>query len=214
MEGNVFNRMLKTILKGVLVVSPLIIIVFVISLLFNLITEVLDPISFIISGERNPAFVLRFISLIIMLILLYLVGVFINTRTGKYYWHQFENKYLSIIPLYNPVKETIQQFTGQKDMPFKHVVLVDIFGSGTRMTGFVTQVTKNQYYTVFVPTAPNPMNGNIYHVPRELVQFVDVSPERAMRSIISLGAGSDRVMAEMKENPFPPTDTPKLFEEE
>lgn len=75
-------------------------------------------------------------------------------------------------------------------MPFSQVVLVDAYNTGVLLTGFITETVSKEIYTVFVPTAPNPMNGNIYHVPASQLRFLDIEPEKAMRSIVGMGTGS------------------------
>lgn len=80
-------------------------------------------------------------------------------------------------------------------MPFRQVVLVDAYNTGVLLTGFVTETAAEGIYTVFVPTAPNPMNGNIYHVPVSQLRFLDIEPEKAMRSIVGMGTGSSILFA-------------------
>src|SRR5699024_4442080 len=98
--------------------------------------------------------------------------------------------FLYQIPLYSTFRETIRQFTGAKELPFQRVALVDIFDTGTLMTAFVIQRSSDDRCTVYVPTAPNPANGNVYHVTLEQMQFVNVKLESALRSVVSMGAGS------------------------
>ena len=75
-------------------------------------------------------------------------------------------------------------------MPFKQVVLVDPFDSGVLMTGFVTEKINEDLYTVFVPTAPNPTNGNIYHVPKTRLHLLTSKADEAMRTVVGMGTGS------------------------
>jgi uncharacterized membrane protein len=112
-----------------------------------------------------------------------------DTR-GKRSFKTFENNYLLQIPLYSTIQEIIAQFTGLKKMPFSQVVLVDAYNTGVLLTGFITESVTKDIYTVFVPTAPNPMNGNIYHVPASQLKFLDIEPEKAMRTIVGMGTGS------------------------
>ena len=50
-------------------------------------------------------------------------------------------------------------------------------------------------FTVFVPTAPVPTSGIVYHVPAESVQLMpDVSVEQAMKTVIACGAGSQSLL--------------------
>lgn len=210
-NDNALMSFLFIVLKGGLMILPLVVIIAIFKIILGFIVKLLTPISLLLSGGHQPSYVLHLVSFIILLLLLFFLGLVLSHRYGSLYFAVIERKYLVKIPFYFTIKETIQQFTGQKDMPFKHVVLVDIYGSGTRMTGFVTQNTEDQYFTVFVPTAPNPMNGNIYHVPRELVTFVDIKPETAMRTIISLGSGSDILLKSQKDSPYPSSEKEDIF---
>jgi uncharacterized membrane protein len=71
---------------------------------------------------------------------------------------------------------------------------VDIFNTGTLMTGFITD-DQGEIITVFVPTGPNPTSGLIYHLPRARVLKTNASVDSGMKSIISCGAGSAEVFA-------------------
>jgi uncharacterized membrane protein len=57
------------------------------------------------------------------------------------------------------------------------------------MTGFVTDENEKMY-TVFTPTAPNPTNGFVFHVPKDKVIHVDARAEEAIRTVVALGVGS------------------------
>ena len=114
---------------------------------------------------------------------------------NKKYFKSFENKYLLKVPLYATILDTIAKFAGTKKMPFSQVVLVDAYNTGVLLTGFVTESASEGIFTVFVPTAPNPMNGNIYHVPASKLKFLDIEPEKAMRSIVGMGTGSSSLFA-------------------
>ena len=96
------------------------------------------------------------------------------------------------IPGYKVARETVQQFFGKNRSFFSEVVLVDIFDSGTLMTGFITD-RQEGYTTVFVPTGPNPTSGNIYHVQPDKIISTKASVDSGMKSIISCGAGSSEI---------------------
>jgi len=74
-------------------------------------------------------------------------------------------------------------------------VLVDVYGNGTRMTGFITDEHASGNYTVFVPTGPNPTNGFIFHVQADQIERLDqTKTDDALRSIIAVGVGSNAIM--------------------
>jgi len=96
------------------------------------------------------------------------------------------------IPGYKIARDTVMQFFGGNKSFFSEVVLVDIFNSGTLMTGFITD-DHGEFITVFVPTGPNPTSGNIYHVERHKVKRTTAAIDNGMKSIISCGAGSKEI---------------------
>ena len=93
------------------------------------------------------------------------------------------------LPFYSTIRGTVQQVFADKGSSFSKVVLIDVFE--VKMTGFVTSETEDGMYTVFVPTAPNPTNGFIFHTTADKLTFLDIRPEDAMRTVIGVGTGSD-----------------------
>jgi len=185
---------INTIIKGFLVLLPLIIIVFVLSVLFDLIFDLLRPLSHLLQpGEQEPSWIFTVLSLIILMAFIFLIGITIRNKVGRVYFKKFEKKYLFSIPFYNMLHETVNQFTGVKELPFNQAVIIDPFDSGALMTGFVTEKINENMFCVFVPTAPNPTNGNIFHLKKEAITFLDVTPQDAMRTIIGMGAGTAKL---------------------
>lgn len=185
---------IDTLVKGFLVLLPLMIIAFILSILFDFIFDLLMPLSHLLQpGTEEPHWVFTFLSVIILASFLFMIGLFIRNKVGRTYFIKFERKYLSSIPLYNMLHETVNQFTGVKELPFNQAVIIDPFNSGVLMTGFVTDKINEEMFCVFVPTAPNPTNGNIFHVKKEAITFLDVTSQDAMRTIIGMGAGTTKL---------------------
>lgn len=194
-----------TLIKGVLVLLPITILLIIISVIFNFIFDIVAPMSYILHpGNQEPHWIFSVLSTCILLLFVFAAGVMIKNKIGRAYFRNFERRYLKQIPLYNLVYDTVYQFSGLKKLPFSEVVLIDPFKTGTLMTGFITDRTKNEFCTVFVPTAPNPTNGNIYHVKHDTIRFLDINPHEAMRTIVGMGTGSEALITsrieQSKEN--------------
>jgi uncharacterized membrane protein len=129
-----------------------------------------------------------------ILMAFFFIGIIIQTRIGRFFRKVFEKRYLMKIPGYRIARETVMQFFGKNKSFFSQVVLVNLFNSGTLMTGFITE-DQGEILTIFVPTGPNPTSGNIYHVSREQVLFTGTSVENGMKTIISCGAGSSEIFS-------------------
>ena len=186
----------KVFLAGTVVILPLLIIFLVLSLTFDLIFDLISPISHFLSpGQEEPHWIIDVIALILLGALVFTLGLLVDHKRGRKVMKSVETEYLDRIPLYSTIRETVNQFSELKDMPFTQVVLIDPFGTGALMTGFVTERVNEKMYTVFVPTAPNPTNGNIYHIPVSQIKFLDVSSDLAMRSVVGMGTGSSCLFA-------------------
>jgi len=193
--------LIDTLIQGFIILLPLSIVLLLLSFVFNFIFKIVAPISSILdSSTGEPHWSINFLSLGILVFFIFIIGVIIRNRLGKIYFSILEKKYLSKVPLYSMVQQTVLQFVGLKKLPFSEVVLIDPFQSGTMMTGFITDRINDDLITVFVPTAPNPANGNIYHVPKEKLVLLDVSTQDAMKTIMGMGTGTCSMLAGNQDN--------------
>lgn len=194
-----------TILGGVIVILPTIILVFAFKWLFSLVYRAIEPlinlvINFTNFPEQYDEPIAVAIVLAVIILGCFIVGLIVRTRLGQWVYHGFESSVLSKAPGYKMVKETVNQFLGKKESPFASVALVRIFENDTKVTAFITDRHEDGTVTVFVPTGPNPTSGFIYHLNEQYVHPVNVSVEDAMRSVISCGAGSDKLIKGLKRD--------------
>ena len=196
-----------TFIGGLVVILPLTLFIFLVQLVVGFTAKLLKPIRALIPfSDSVSSGLLDLLSLSIVLTLFFFVGIVVRTSVGGKMFTRFEQRWLMNLPLYGVLRETVRQFLGRKKTPFSQVVLVDAFGTGALMTGFVTDdEVGGGYITVFVPTAPNPTNGFVFHIKKEKLRFVDTRPEDAMSSIIGVGTGSSALFT-LPEKPIKEND--------
>ena len=191
---NMQRFVITTILGGLVVVLPITLFVFIIRLLFNLVIGLIRPLSSLLGfSESVNEWLINILVIVGILLLFFLIGLVVRTEIGQKLFRRIEEQWLAPLPFYGVLRETVQQLFSRDRMPFSQVALVDPYGSGMLMTGFVTDELPNGFFTVFVPTAPNPTNGFIFHVKPDQIHFVDIKSEEALRSVISLGIGSRKL---------------------
>lgn len=188
-----------TLLGGVIVILPTIILVFAFKWLFGVVANGIRPLTTLVIDnidlpDRYDELIATLIVLSVIILGCFLVGLFVRTRLGQIFYTGLENSVLSRAPGYKMVKETVNQFLGKKESPFASVALVQIYENDTKVTAFITDRHDDGTVTVFVPTGPNPTSGFIYHLQEKYVHPVNISVEDAMRSVISCGAGSERLI--------------------
>lgn len=192
---------IDTLFQGFLILLPLSIVLILISFVFNFIFDLVAPITSVLdSGSDEPHWLINFLSIGILVIFIFIIGALIRNKVGKNYFSRFEQKYLTKVPLYSLIHQTVYQFIGLKKLPFSEVVLIDPYKTGTLMTGFITDQINDDLFTVFVPTAPNPTNGNIYHVPKSSITFLKVNTQDTMRTIMGMGTGTGDLIASAGES--------------
>ncbi len=194
-----------TLLGGLIVILPTIILVLAFKWLFGLVSNAIQPLTELVVKnltlpDRYDHLIATVIVLSVIVLGCFIVGLFVKTRIGRWIYEALENSLLSKTPGYKMIKETVNQFIGKKESPFSSVALVQIFQNETKVTAFITDRHDDGTITVFVPTGPNPTSGFIYHLNEQYVHPVDTSVEDAMRSVISCGAGSDALIKELNNN--------------
>ncbi len=190
MLKNIRQFLLTTLIGGLLVLLPIGLFYLLVKFIFDLAATVIKPIANLITIEgMDNNYILQGIAFLIIIAACFFVGLFVRTRSGSQLYSYFEQRSLAKLPFYNTIKETVQQLLSNRDKSFSQVVIADVMQ--TKMTGFVTHKHDNGYYTVFVPTAPNPTNGYIFHLRSDQLEFIDVKAEDAMRTIIGVGTGAE-----------------------
>ena len=139
----------------------------------------------------------------IILTICFVVGVVVRTKAGQFIQNSLENRILQMAPGYPTIKTIVMQFMGKKQSPFSSVALVRPFENDTLLTAFITDTHQDGRHTVFVPTGPNPTSGFIFHLRSELVHPVKVSAEEALKSVISCGAGSAKIITAYNQTSSP-----------
>jgi uncharacterized membrane protein len=183
-----------TFLGGFLIVLPLVILFLVFRSLFLFILNNIDPITgLVIKTTMVNRPLAAIITIGIILGTCFFLGLFIKTTFGRFIYVSLENNLLFKIPGYRIVKETVSQLLGSQKNLFSGVALVDLFGSKTMVTAFITDRQQDGSVTVFIPSAPAPTAGFIYHVKKENYFEIDYPVDLAMKSILSFGAGSQHL---------------------
>lgn len=196
-----FKSFLKTsIIGGVVVILPMFIFIMVFKWLFGWVTDIIQPLTnLIVTKSHMSEIIADAIVIAVILISCFIIGIIVKTKIGKFIHENLERKILKTAPGYSTIKEIVMQLIGKK-FPFSSVALVRVFENDTLMTAFITDTHEEDgSCTVFIPTAPNPTSGFIYHVKDEYIQHVNISVEEAMRSIITCGAGSNKILKKRKQ---------------
>jgi uncharacterized membrane protein len=179
--------------RGVVVIVPVVITVWVLNVLFGAIDGTLSPIYDQILGRH-----IRGLGFLSMIVLILLFGALSRNLIGRGLGKFFE-RIIATIPLartiYSTMKDLVKTLqVGKKGKSFRQVVLVEYPRQGMFTLGFVTneiQVVGNgsnsDTVSVYILNPPNPTSGVLVLVPRSQVQVLTMSVEEGLKLVLSGG---------------------------
>lgn len=132
---------------------------------------------------------------VIALIIVLAVGVIVANVVGRSLWRATE-RFIMKLPVLNQIFPHIKQVTDfvlsqeKAQKLFSRVVLVEFPRKGVWAVGMVTgdgQLAGRNVLTVFVPSAPSPVNGFVIKIDEKETIDAGMTVEEAFRFIISGG---------------------------
>ena len=172
-----------TILTGIFAATPLAVTIF---LIWYVETATRRPIHALL-GINVP-----FLGVVIAVVLIYLLGLVVSSLVGKWVLARLDALLLRV-PVLNELYKAWKHVSvtpGGREGIFAKVVLVPVENERMRTIGFTSGDPIDGDPTmccVFVPAAPNPMNGRLLFVPVADCTVLPTTAEEAFKIILSGG---------------------------
>ncbi|MFQ5901573.1 MAG: DUF502 domain-containing protein [Thermodesulfobacteriota bacterium] len=188
----------KYFLAGILVVAPLYLSYYILSILVGFMDHLLTFLPAKFHPDNYLPFHIPGLGVIITVLFVFFVGLIATNIFGKKVLHAWEGL-LARIPLirsvYTGTKQFIETLFVTNNGDFKKVVMIEYPRKGLYSIGFVTgygtgevqNLTEERVVNVFIPTTPNPTSGWYVLVPEEDAIHLKMSVEEAFKLIISGG---------------------------
>ena len=187
-------RIRRYYLAGIVVLAPTALTLWVVWSLFNFFDNILGQE---LRARGVSVFGLGFVLLNLLLLLLgWLAAGFLGRRLFGLW-----DALIQRIPLINKIYATLRQIAelllgSSRSGAFGRVAVVEFPSPGSWGIGFVTstasgeagQKTGKKLCSVFIPSAVNPTTGFLLLVSEERVRYLEMTPEQAMKMIVSAGA--------------------------
>lgn len=179
--------------RGLVLIVPLVITVWVLNMLFDTIDGIISPLFDHLLGRHIPG--LGFVSMIALILI---IGMLSRNLIGRAIFKYFE-RFMSTLPLartiYSSTKDLINAFRpGGGGRSFRQVVLIEYPRAGLLTVGFVTNniavagaTSSGAMVSVYIPNPPNPTSGVLVLVPLEDVRVLEMSVEDGLKFVLSGG---------------------------
>ncbi|MBZ0069187.1 MAG: DUF502 domain-containing protein, partial [Thiobacillus sp.] len=149
-------------------------------------------------GVRIPG-----LGVILTLLVIVLTGMFGANFFGQKiidFWERQLTRIPVVKSIYGSVKQVSDTLLSGNGHAFRKVLLVRYphpqawsMAFQTNMPDEVVHTLSDEYVAVFIPTAPSPVNGFYFFVKKSEVIELNVSVDRALKYIVSMGVASGEV---------------------
>jgi len=207
-------RLRAYLFAGILLTAPISITLYIAWIVVNFVDQ---WVARLLPPVYNPNHYLPFsipgLGLVLVLVVLILIGYLAAGILGRFFVRASEgvlNRMPVIRSVYGAVKQIFETILAERANAFSKVVLVQFPREGMWRIGFVTgvipgnvqDVAEGGVVNVFVPNSPNVTAGFLVLVPPKEIVPVDLTPEEALKLVVS-GGIAGRVIAAPKDGGQP-----------
>jgi uncharacterized membrane protein len=184
-----------TVLGGVLFLTPIVVLAFILGKAFDLARRGLKPMTTIIPDRFVSGVTMEAILAIVLIaILCFLAGLFARTRPAQRIMAELESSVLSKVPAYEYLKQAGASVMGLGETADHPVVFAQL--GGAWRIAVQTGVVGGGLVAIFVPNSPNPMSGSVFLVAADSVRPAKVPLATAIGCLRRCGAGSEAFLSE------------------
>jgi len=231
MISRVFAHVRGRFVRGVILVLPLLVTLWLLGLLFTVVNRNVAPLVRRllkwggIPGTESwiAAVAIPVVSLVVTAASIYLLGLIAGNLFGRRLLALVESWILRIPVvkgIYGSARQLLDAFGASGKRAFSKVVLLEYPREGLWTLGFVTTEVVHQIerhdsdrvptVPVFLPTTPNPTSGWMILVPTTDLRELDMSIEDAIKLVVSGGIVAPEDIGSLSrrwsEDPSPRTD--------
>ena len=182
-----------TILGGVLFLTPIVVLIFILGKAFEFARRALKPVGAIIpDGLVSGTTAEAILAIVLVALSCFLAGLFARTRPAQRIVAELESSVLSKVPAYEYLKQAGASVMGLGEMTDHPVVFLQM-GDAWRI-GVQTEAVGGGLVAVFVPNSPNPMSGSVFLAAAEHVRPAGVPLATAIASLRRCGVGSSALL--------------------
>jgi len=181
------------VIYGVLVLVPLAVIVLLLAKIVEILEKIAEPLNLQSATGVIGAIIL---ALLLVLVVCFLVGAIVKTRLGSWSFERFERTILFQIPGFEIISNALKGFA-EKRTAYR-AALVQLYGPGTGVLGFVMEENDNDSLTIFIPSVPTLTMGSLHVVDRERVTLLEAGSIDVTNCISQWGIGSQKILGSVK----------------
>jgi uncharacterized membrane protein len=183
----------STLLGGILFLLPIVLIAWLLGKALGFAARLSQP-AVQAAGVDSVAGVATgtIISILALVLLSFIAGMVARTRLGQSTFSKLENSVLSLFPQWRMARGLIESFETETKSEIEVVMVPTDAGW---CLAFVLEKPEGDWWTVFIPGAPQWTSGAVAFAHKDQVQPSDLTPAQAIMLMRRCGAGSSGTRA-------------------
>jgi len=183
-----------TLIGGVLVILPIYIAILLLAKTVSGLLALLAPVT-----AQLPASVKfrEIVAILLLVVICFVVGLIVRTGPGLRAKNAIEQAVFGRLPGYTFLRGLTRRLTGREEEHTLEPALVEI--EDALVPALIVEELQDGSYTVLVPSAPTPMAGSIYILPRDRVHPVDIPFTKAIGVFSKWGTGAGEFVRAMQQ---------------
>jgi len=183
----------RAVVTGLLIVVPIYLAVLLVLKGMKSVVGLVRPVAALLPDAISAETLL---SLLLVLLVCFLVGVLVRTRAGELARERAEESLFERIPGYALIRSLTQQLAGASDENVWKPALVQT--DEGLVPAFIIEELEDGRYTVFIPSIPTPLAGAVMILERRRVHPLDVPLTEALKVVSRWGSGAKDLVAAME----------------
>jgi uncharacterized membrane protein len=184
---------LSRLVAGVFVVAPVYLAVLLLLKAMTSLIGLVRPIAELLP-KWLPAG--HLVSLLLVLLMCFLVGLAIHAPAGRATWARIEKSLLDRIPGYALFRSLTHRLGGKSEDNAWKPALVEI--EEALVPAFIIEELEDGRFTIFVPSVPTPLAGSVYILTSDRVHPLNIPFTQAIQAVSKWGSGSKHLVAAME----------------
>jgi uncharacterized membrane protein len=186
-----FSR--TTLVGGLLVILPIYVAVLLLAKTVKGLLGLLQPVA-----DRVPASIefRQVVAILLLVCACFVVGLIVRTGPGLRAKNACERALLERLPGYTFLRGLAKRLAGTSEEQTLQPALVEI--EDALVPALIVEELEDGSYTVLVPSAPTPMAGSVYILPRDRVHPVDIPFTKAIGVFSKWGTGAGEFVQAMR----------------
>ena len=186
----------RTILRGVLFLTPIVVLGIILGKVFDLVRRALQPVAtFVPQDLVSRPTATAILAILLLVVVCFLAGLFARAALAQLLVRHLETAVLSKVPGYEYLKEAGTSVLGLGEATEHPVVFVHL--GGAWRVGVQTDIVGSGLVAVFVPNSPNPMSGSLFFIEPERVRQANAPLASAIACLRRCGRGAASLAGEL-----------------